>query len=94
MQVPLGLVASWLGPLRAAAAAISGYVRDAAAVRRRWARSVEILGAAARALKVFTDDRGFYSISGLLPGTYSSKSARPRFCRRCARESASVPAPS
>jgi len=46
--------------------------------------AVEILGSAAQALKVFTlkvftDDRGFYSVPGLLPGTYSIKVSAPSF---------------
>ena len=41
--------------------------------------AVEILGSAARALKVFTDDRGFYSVASLLPGTYSVKVSAPSF---------------
>ncbi len=45
---------------------------------------VEILGSAAQALKVFTlkvftDDRGFYSVPSLLPGTYSVKVSAPSF---------------
>jgi len=40
---------------------------------------VEILGSAAQALKVFTDDRGFYSVAALLPGTYSIKVSAPSF---------------
>jgi len=41
--------------------------------------AVEILGSAAQALKVFTDDRGFYSVASLLPGTYSVKVSAPSF---------------
>ncbi len=46
--------------------------------------AVEIIGSAAQALKVFTlkvftDDRGFYSVPGLLPGTYSVKASAPSF---------------
>jgi hypothetical protein len=41
--------------------------------------AVEILGSAAHALKVFTDDRGFYSVASLLPGTYSVKVSAPSF---------------
>jgi hypothetical protein len=41
--------------------------------------AVEVLGSAAHALKVFTDDRGFYSIASLLPGTYSVKVSAPSF---------------
>jgi len=40
---------------------------------------VEIMGSAAEALKVFTDDRGFYSVTSLLPGTYSVKVSAPSF---------------
>lgn len=41
--------------------------------------AVEILGSAVQAVKVFTDDRGFYSVSHLLPGTYSVKVSAPSF---------------
>jgi Carboxypeptidase regulatory-like domain len=41
--------------------------------------AVEILSSAAQALKVFTDDRGFYSVASLLPGTYSVKVSAPSF---------------
>ncbi len=46
--------------------------------------AVEILGSAAQTLKVltlkvFTDDRGFYSVPSLLPGTYSVKVSAPSF---------------
>jgi hypothetical protein len=40
---------------------------------------VEVLGSAAQALKIFTDDRGFYSAASLLPGTYSIKVSAPSF---------------
>jgi len=42
-------------------------------------RGREILGSAAQALKVFTDDRGFYSVASLVPGTYSVKASAPSF---------------
>jgi len=58
--------------------AISGYVRDGSGVPQMGA-AVEILGSAAQALKVFTDDRGFYSVASLLPGTYSVKVSAPSF---------------
>jgi hypothetical protein len=63
--------------------AISGYVRDASGAPQMGA-VVEVLGSAAQALKAFTlkaftDDRGFYSVSGLLPGTYSVKVSAPSF---------------
>ena len=58
--------------------AISGYVRDAAGVPQMGA-VVEIAGAAARSLVVFTDVSGFYSVTGLLPGFYSIKVSAPSF---------------
>src|SRR5580700_5521940 len=68
--------------------AISGYVRDGSGAPQMGA-AVEILGSAAlgssalgsaaQALKVFTDDRGFYSVASLLPGTYSVKVSAPSF---------------
>jgi hypothetical protein len=58
--------------------AISGYVRDGSGAPQMGAM-VEILGSAAQALKVFTDDRGFYSVAKLLPGTYSVKVSAPSF---------------
>jgi hypothetical protein len=58
--------------------AISGYVRDGSGVPQMGA-AVEILGSAAHSLKVFTDDRGFYSVARLLPGTYSLKVSAPSF---------------
>jgi hypothetical protein len=53
-------------------------VRDASGAPQMGA-AVEILGSAAQALKVFTDDRGFYSVASLLPGTYSVKVSAPSF---------------
>ncbi len=66
---------AWCG---SASGAISGYVRDGSGVPQMGA-AVEILGSAAQALKVFTDDRGFYSVASLLPGTYSVKVSAPSF---------------
>ncbi len=57
---------------------ISGYVRNGAGVAQMGAM-VEILGSAARDLKVFTDEHGFYSIAYLIPGTYSVKVTAPSF---------------
>ncbi len=57
---------------------ISGYVRDAGGSPQMGA-VVEVLGSAAQAFKVFTDDRGFYSVASLLPGTYSVKVSAPSF---------------
>ena len=58
--------------------AISGYVRDGSGVPQMGA-AVEFLGSASHVLKVFTDDRGFYSVATLLPGIYSVKVSAPSF---------------
>jgi Carboxypeptidase regulatory-like domain len=63
---------------RPGSSSISGYVRSAAGVPQMGAM-VEVLGTAARNLKVFTDENGFYSASGLLPGIYSVKAYSPSF---------------
>jgi len=58
--------------------AISGYVRNASGIPQMGA-VVEIAGSAARILTVFTDRDGFYSATGLLPGSYSIKAYVPSF---------------
>jgi len=63
---------------RPSLASVSGYVRSAAGVPQMGAM-VEVLGSAAHSLKVFTDENGFYSASGLLPGIYSIKAYSPSF---------------
>ncbi|MGB9204879.1 MAG: carboxypeptidase-like regulatory domain-containing protein [Terriglobales bacterium] len=84
MMVATVSVPAWAGTASAATpGAISGYVRDASGAPQMGA-VVEVLGSAAQALKAFTlkaftDDRGFYSVSGLLPGTYSVKVSAPSF---------------
>ncbi len=57
---------------------ISGYVRNAAGTAQMGA-SVEIASSALRTLKTFTDEHGFYSIAGILPGTYTLKVQAPSF---------------
>jgi hypothetical protein len=57
---------------------ISGYVRAASGMPQMGA-VVEVLGAAAHSLKVFTDENGFYSAAGLLPGVYNLKVSAPAF---------------
>jgi hypothetical protein len=57
---------------------ISGYVRSATGVAQMGA-VVEILSSPASAQKVFTNERGFYSAVGLLPGMYSVKVTAPSF---------------
>jgi Carboxypeptidase regulatory-like domain len=73
-------VPAWCGTASSTVpGAISGYVRDGSGAPQMGA-VVEILGSAAhQALKVFTDDRGFYSAASLLPGTYSVKVSAPSF---------------
>src|ERR1700687_1998657 len=75
---------AWSGTAAGAiSGAISGYVRDGNGAPQMGA-AVEGLGSATQALKVFTlkvfnDDRGCYSVAGLLPGTYSVKVSAPSF---------------
>jgi hypothetical protein len=57
---------------------ITGFVRSTAGVPQMGA-AVEIFSSATRALTVFTDGRGFYSATGLLPGTYQVKVTAPSF---------------
>jgi Carboxypeptidase regulatory-like domain len=79
MAVASLAVPAWCGTASGAiSGAISGYVRDGSGAPQMGA-VVEILGSAAQALKVFTDDRGFYSVASLLPGTYSVKVSAPAF---------------
>jgi hypothetical protein len=63
---------------RPGSSSISGYVRSATGVPQMGAM-VEVLGTAAHNLKVFTDENGFYSASGLLPGVYSVKAYSTSF---------------
>jgi len=78
-------IPAWCG---SASGAISGYVRDGSGAPQMGAvveilgsaaLSSSTLGSAAQALKVFTDDRGFYSVASLLPGIYSVKVSAPSF---------------
>jgi hypothetical protein len=57
---------------------ITGYVRNAGGVPQMGA-AVELLGSAVLGAKAFTDDRGFYSIADVLPGTYDLKVSAPSF---------------
>src|ERR1700681_4666034 len=62
----------FVAPLVAAdrTGSISGYVRSAAGAPQMGA-IVEVIGSAMEGLKVFTDEKGFYSATGLRPGFYS-----------------------
>jgi len=57
---------------------ISGYVRSSDGAPQMGAM-VELLGSATHHLRAFTDENGFYSLSGLLPGVYSVKAYSPSF---------------
>jgi len=57
---------------------ISGYVRSASGVPQMGA-VVELLGTAAQTLTVFTDENGFYSAAGLLPGLYNIRVSAASF---------------
>jgi hypothetical protein len=79
----LGLLIVALGLVLPVSAAekpgsISGYVRSSVGVPQMGVL-VEVLGSAARTLKVFTDENGFYSALGLLPGNYNVRVSAPSF---------------
>ena len=57
---------------------ISGYVHNAAGAPQMGA-VVEILGSGAQTFTAFTDDRGFFSAGGLLPGVYDIKVSAASF---------------
>ncbi|MGH9530311.1 MAG: carboxypeptidase-like regulatory domain-containing protein [Terriglobales bacterium] len=57
---------------------ISGYVRSATGAPQMGA-VVEVIGSAMQSLKVFTDEKGFYSATGLHPGFYSVRVSAPSF---------------
>jgi carboxypeptidase family protein len=57
---------------------ISGFVRGAGGIPQMGAM-VEVLGVAANDLRVFTDQDGFYTATGLLPGIYDLKVSAPAF---------------
>ena len=57
---------------------ISGYVRTPDGAPQMGAM-VEVLGSAFQSLRVFTDENGFYSATGLVPGMYSIRVSAPTF---------------
>jgi len=59
-------------------ATISGYVRNANGVPQMGA-AVDVLGSALQRLRIFTDENGFFSASGLVPGYYTLKVSAPSF---------------
>ena len=83
MRPKLGILIVMLGLTLPAMAAgtpgvISGYVRSANGVPQMGA-IVEVLSSSASTLRILTDDHGFYSASGLLPGIYAVKVSAPSF---------------
>ena len=57
---------------------ISGYVRTVNGAPQMGAM-VEVLGTALHSFRVFTDEKGFYSAAGLLPGVYTIRVSAPTF---------------
>src|SRR4051794_31191255 len=57
---------------------ISGYVRATNGSPQMGAM-VEVLGAALHSLRAFSDENGFYTVSGLVPGVYSIRVSAPTF---------------
>lgn len=60
------------------AGSISGYVRSASGVPQMGA-VVEVLGVAAQTVRVFSDENGYYSANGLLPGFYNLRVSAASF---------------
>ena len=76
LVIALGMaVPSW-GAERSAS--ISGYVRNAGGAPQMGA-AVEVFGSAVQTFKVFTDENGFFSAVGLVPGVYGLKVSAPSF---------------
>ncbi len=57
---------------------ITGYVRNSAGVAQMGA-TVELLGTAGQSQVVYTDAKGFFTLSGLLPGSYDLRVSAPSF---------------
>jgi hypothetical protein len=58
---------------------ITGWVRNAAGVPQMGAAVEIITSGSLQAMRVFTDDKGFYSAQGLLPGVYHIRVTAPSF---------------
>ncbi len=82
MRGKLGFVTVVLGlalpALAAQQASISGYVRSANGVPQMGA-VVEILGSTVQGLRYFTDEKGYFSATGVVPGVYSIRASAPSF---------------
>ncbi len=57
---------------------ITGYVRNSAGVAQMGA-TVEVLGTPGQSLVVYTDAKGFFTLNGLLPGSYDVRVSAPSF---------------
>lgn len=57
---------------------ISGFVRNSQGVPQMGA-AVDVVGSALSTLRIFTDEQGFFSATGLIPGSYSIKVSAPAF---------------
>jgi len=72
-------------------AALTGWVHSAAGVPQMGA-AVEIMASGSlQAVRVFTDENGFYSAKNLLPGVYHVRVTAPTFYLRCGRTLTCVP---
>jgi len=76
LVVALGLALPALCAERSAS--ISGYVRNANGAPQMGA-AVELLSPAVEGLRVFTDEKGFFTARGLVPGVYAVKVSAPAF---------------
>lgn len=76
----LVVMVAWALPLWGASrtATLSGYVRSTQGMPQMGA-AVDVVGSALQTFRVFTDERGFFAATGLLPGTYSIKVSAPAF---------------
>ena len=76
LMVVLGLaIPGWCADR---SASISGFVRNSQGVPQMGA-AVELLGSAFQSFEVFTDEKGFFKATGLVPGMYSVKVSAPSF---------------
>src|SRR5208283_5190649 len=57
---------------------ITGYVRNSAGVAQMGA-TVQLLGTDGQSEVVYTDAKGFFTLSGLLPGSYDVRVSAPSF---------------
>lgn len=57
---------------------ITGYVRNSAGVAQMGA-TVELLGTSGQSQVVYTDTKGFFTLTGLLPGSYDLRVSAPSF---------------